>query len=619
MSSAENTQDGLVQTPAEVLEEENSMSSVPSLDESSVQVEAESIADATSMLATTSDAVSKPKNVRPIQETLHIPVTALDLIEYEWPIKSSERYFLQEQIADLLDVKSFKRKYADMTRRLVEVPEKEYLQVTFPAFSKTIGEHQMHGMTALRAIEVRELMANEYPSIYTEYQKAAVNRIKAELAEQQKAFDAIKNDKSKLEEMRKKAIQSASEFNSDLASIKKAERKHFWDLQTSIIQSPSNRWMVLPPERTRPHLYPCALITGQYQNYYKKFTPSELRRLPLNSVLDGHHLFPVKRPPSPPPIVVREEELLDSSTLPLPSTPLVKVKTEGGTGSRKNSATVPIGATPKGKKSNSEVCALCGNADELSPILKCSSCAIKVHTDCIDMPDHIVEVAQSYDWHCIECKRCTICAKPDNEDKLMFCDRCDRGYHTFCVGLDEPPTGLWECDKYCGGGDKSKTEEEGEPMEEGEGGEEEEVAGKRATRTPKTPKAGPPPKKKAKKEPASATKKTPAGKKKDVKVEAVEEVEGEEGREEERRDGEGGEVEGQEDEMDVPVLMKEEPMEEGGGGETSSSSKTASPEEESNGRKGAKTPKMKGEKKETPPPTATRRSARKVVPRVNRD
>ena len=64
---------------------------------------------------------------------------------------------MQEQIAELLDVKSFKRKYAEMTRRIVEVrtrsdygseqsieqvPEKDFLQATHESFTRTIGEHR---------------------------------------------------------------------------------------------------------------------------------------------------------------------------------------------------------------------------------------------------------------------------------------------------------------------------------------------------------------------------------------------------------------------------------------------------------------------------------------------
>lgn len=40
-----------------------------------------------------------------------------------------------------------------------------------------------------------------------------------------------------MDELRKKAIQSAFEFNTELQTVKKSERKYFLDVQTSIIQS----------------------------------------------------------------------------------------------------------------------------------------------------------------------------------------------------------------------------------------------------------------------------------------------------------------------------------------------------------------------------------------------
>lgn len=55
MSSTENTADGLPLTNGMGLEEENSMSSVPSNDESSMQIEAESNQEATNASATISD------------------------------------------------------------------------------------------------------------------------------------------------------------------------------------------------------------------------------------------------------------------------------------------------------------------------------------------------------------------------------------------------------------------------------------------------------------------------------------------------------------------------------------------------------------------------------------
>lgn len=100
----------------------------------------------------------------------------------------------------------------------------------------------------------------------------------------------VKKDPKLLEELRKKSIKSASEFNSELQLYNKAERKCFWDLQTSvgffisiifetnalpiytvqIIQSSARKWKRLPAAMTKPSPYPVALINGQYQHYYKK-------------------------------------------------------------------------------------------------------------------------------------------------------------------------------------------------------------------------------------------------------------------------------------------------------------------------------------------------------------
>ncbi|KHN76743.1 PHD finger protein 10 [Toxocara canis] len=313
-------------------------------------------------------------------DTTHMHIEPSHIIEYEWPIKSGERFFIQEQIAELLDVKSFKRKYPDLSRHTVEMNEREHLLANYKLAS-VINEHQMHGLTALRAIEVHELMAADYPAIYSEYQRAAADKVKLQMAEQQKQLDAvsdnhlrdfsallpldaemhgltalraievhelmaadypaiyseyqraaadkvklqmaeqqkqldaIKFDTKKLEELRKNAVRSAAEFNAEMNAIKKVERRHFWDIQTSIIQSPKNRWRRCIPEVTRPGPYPVALISGQFHEHYKRYSSAELRRLPLSTVLDYEYLLPPKRGTSPPPVVVHDEELLS----PLPN------------------------------------------------------------------------------------------------------------------------------------------------------------------------------------------------------------------------------------------------------------------------------------------------------------
>ncbi|ETN83724.1 hypothetical protein RB195_016219 [Necator americanus] len=241
-------------------------------------------------------------------DVTHRQVEVKDLIEYEWPLKSGDKYFLQEQVGDLLDIKSFSRKFPEMSRRKVEKVERDWLCATYN-IHQIMNETQLRDLCAMRSVEIHDLMASEYPAIYQEFQKVTAERLKALMVEQAKEMEAIKNDVKKLAELREKAIKSAVEFNKELQQTKKLERQHYWDVQTSIIQSSANKWKKLPAKYTKPDPYPVALIHGQYQNYYRKFTPVELRRLPLGSVLDGEHLFPVHRDPSPPPINVSEKDM----------------------------------------------------------------------------------------------------------------------------------------------------------------------------------------------------------------------------------------------------------------------------------------------------------------------
>lgn len=73
-----------------------------------------------------------------------------------------------------------------------------------------------------------------------------------------------------MEELRKKGIKNAFQFNSELQTLKKCERTFFYDIQTSIVQSAKNRWKRLKPEETKPSAYPVALIPGQYCSHYKR-------------------------------------------------------------------------------------------------------------------------------------------------------------------------------------------------------------------------------------------------------------------------------------------------------------------------------------------------------------
>lgn len=132
------------------------------------------------------------------------------LAEYEWPqsnnneIKSRDTYMIQEQIAEYLGVKSFKRKYPDLYRRPVDMEERNYIYENGLASEKMCDL----GVTAVLASEILDIMVTDYPDKFEEYKRyqrekhfSMRNRMRTEPV-----------DKSQIP--KNKAIQSASNWNS---------------------------------------------------------------------------------------------------------------------------------------------------------------------------------------------------------------------------------------------------------------------------------------------------------------------------------------------------------------------------------------------------------------------
>ncbi|XP_039604213.1 PHD finger protein 10 isoform X3 [Polypterus senegalus] len=182
---------------------------------------------------------------------------AENLIEYKWPSDDmGDFYMLQEQVSEYLGVTSFKRKYP--------------------------------GLTAVRSDEVIDLMIKEYPVKHAEYSVILQERERMRIAKeysqmQQQAPQKV--ELSKVPEYIKKAAKKAAEFNINFNRERMEERRAYFDLQTHVIQVPRGKFKVLSPERTKTGPYPVALIPGQFQTYYKRYSPNELRYLPLNTAL----------------------------------------------------------------------------------------------------------------------------------------------------------------------------------------------------------------------------------------------------------------------------------------------------------------------------------------------
>lgn len=112
---------------------------------------------------------------------------------------------IQEQIAEYLGVKSFKRKYPDLVRRPVDMEERNYL------FENGLATEKMCdlGLTAVYSSEILDIMCTDYPEKYEEYKR--YQREKAFRNARLRNETAVV-DRSQLQ--KDKAISSTSEWNS---------------------------------------------------------------------------------------------------------------------------------------------------------------------------------------------------------------------------------------------------------------------------------------------------------------------------------------------------------------------------------------------------------------------
>ncbi|XP_056326856.1 PHD finger protein 10 [Danio aesculapii] len=404
---------------------------------------------------------------------------AENLTEYKWPPDDTgEYYMLQEQVSEYLGVTSFKRKYPEMERRDLSHKEKLYLRE-----QNVITETQCTlGLTALRSDEVIDLMIKEYPAKHAEYsvilQERERQRITKEynvstLSVQMQQQNPQKVEASKVPEYIKKAAKKAAEFNSNFNRERMEERRAYFDLQTHIIQVPQGKYKILPPERTKTGPYPVALIPGQFQEYYKRYSPNELRYLPLNTALF--------EPPLDPELPALDSDgdsddgddgkedskknkgssdsssgnTSDGDSQDSGIHSKVKSKDRPGTqGKDGTPRSIQHKSVPgyKPKVIPNAICGICQKGKEANKrgkpeaLIHCSQCQNSGHPSCLDMSLDLVAKIKMYPWQCMECKTCTVCEQPHHEEEMMFCDKCDRGFHTFCVGMDSIPMGCWVCD-----------------------------------------------------------------------------------------------------------------------------------------------------------------------------
>ncbi|XP_015753554.1 PREDICTED: PHD finger protein 10-like, partial [Acropora digitifera] len=338
------------------------------------------------------------------------------------------------------------------------VPELESHTVTgeerlYLKEKEIIQNDESQELVAFKTEDVCQMMIDGFPTKFQEYLRATHikerHRLITKAEDEKKAFE-----KRKVANHIKRAIKDAAEFNAQLAQQRREERCSYFDMQTQIIHVPSNKTTRLPKHCSKPSLYPVALLPGQFQEYFKLYTPEELKKFPLGTVME------MPTPPQPPAPYIppqQEADSEESDDISLPESTADECDDES---SENEVEEPPLKKTPgkyKPPKRPNALCGICLKGSEANKKVGGREyqyfLGIKLqftgHPSCLDMNLQLVAVIQTYPWQCMECKTCIICRDPFDEDKMLFCDECDRGYHSFCVGLKQIPVGRWTCDM-CG-------------------------------------------------------------------------------------------------------------------------------------------------------------------------
>ncbi|CAL8069718.1 unnamed protein product [Calicophoron daubneyi] len=405
-------------------------------------------------------------------------VSLEDIFEYDWADsdsespseRSKESYVVQEMLADYLKIKSFKRKYPDLTRRTMDAYERSWLQQEGLV---PVGRADL-GLTALRTDEVMKLLQDDYPEVHTALSDLFRRRRFEKTAEiQKRQYEAarIERGEARAEAARRRAVDSAADFNHRLVTDRLTNRRCYWDLQTMQIHFPQPKYALLEPIDDPEGMFPVAVIPGQFAKHTETYTPEQLMHLPLSRCIYSQ---PTRKHRDPPPLPTNlrfgslaprggehTEEGNEAENKTTGNEP--EGKETSGEGAEEsngpNECVTALSPKPSQSDRNSQPdqtptkakisddspiqCMVCKK--EAVVFVRCSECGRTGHPGCLDISEAMLPSVQSYRWTCMECKRCVECQDSGHEEQMMFCDKCDRGYHAFCVGLEEIPDGKWEC------------------------------------------------------------------------------------------------------------------------------------------------------------------------------
>lgn len=149
-----------------------------------------------------------------VQEPEGAVISADQLAEYFW--SGGGPYMLQEQVAQFLGIKSFKRKYPNIARRFVDMQERDFIRE-----SGLAGEAMCDlGLTAVNSADILDIMYSDFQDKYEEYCKHQRDRQAKDLTNKQKALSlAASQEKTKMD-ITQQAVQSAANWNANFNKVK---------------------------------------------------------------------------------------------------------------------------------------------------------------------------------------------------------------------------------------------------------------------------------------------------------------------------------------------------------------------------------------------------------------
>ena len=321
----------------------------------------------------------------------HIPEVPM---EYEWPVRSGEFFVLKESVATFLDVTENDASLEGLEARRVE-DEDERNHILSTGIVKVLPQV----MEAVRNEHVFQFLCENNKAKFQLYIEGVHTCEMRKLVERQEAQrrEVIKGNVSRV---LKRTLQETVKYNSRLNSERRESRQAYFDLQAQIIHLPQKKPTYDPDRKSKFSRYPLALLPGQYQDYFKSFTPEELSRLPLNTITS----FPCpkkKSEPEPEETAAAVDDELNETNAEMSISPLKKSSEE------KSAAAAAISAIQPDKD---PFCGICMKGPEMNKrglaekLIHCHQCVNSGHPSCLDMNRNLVTVIASYPWQCMECK-----------------------------------------------------------------------------------------------------------------------------------------------------------------------------------------------------------------------